>query len=53
MVLSVQVFQALPCDVCVDLCRRKITVSEQELDDPEIRTAIQQVGCECVAQAVW
>ena len=53
MVLTVQVLQAFSCDMRVDLCRRKVAVSEQQLHDPEVCTTIQQVGGERMAQAVW
>src|SRR5690606_37607460 len=52
VVLPVQVFQALARDVRVDLGRREVAVTEQELHDPEVRAAIQEVRGKGVPQAV-
>ncbi len=36
----------------VDLCGREVAVTEQELHYPQIGTAVQEMRCECVSQAV-
>jgi hypothetical protein len=53
MVLAVQVFQPLSRNMRIDLRRREITVSQQQLYDPEIGTTIQKVRRKSVAEAVW
>ena len=52
MVARVQRFQSLRRDMRINLRGRNIAVSEQHLYDTQIRTMIEQVGCESMAQCV-
>ena len=52
MVLAVQVLQALARNVRVDLCRRKVAVTQQQLHDTQIGAAIEKMRCKRVTQAV-
>lgn len=52
MMLTVKVFQPFPGNVRIDLRCREVAVPEQQLDDTKICAAIQQMGCECVAETV-
>ena len=46
-------FHALAGDMGVDLGGGQVTVTQQQLNDPQICTVIQQVGCKSVTQRVW
>ncbi len=49
MVLGVEAVEALAGDVGVDLGGRDVPVSEEELDDPQVRAMVEEVGGESVA----
>ncbi len=50
---GVQTFQALAGDMGVDLGCRNVGMAEQQLDDAQVGTVVEQVGCEGVAQDMW
>ena len=39
-------------DMCIDLCGRDVCMSEQLLDDPQVRPALQQVRAETVPKGM-
>ncbi len=45
--------QPLPRDMGIDLRGSKISVSQEFLYASEVRSPVQEVGCETVAQGVW
>src|SRR3569833_4029412 len=47
-----QLFQALPSHVRVNLRGRKVAMSEQHLYDPQVCPMVQQMGGESLAQRV-
>src|SRR5690606_28515932 len=49
---GMQLPQALPCDVGINLRSRYVGVSQQHLHDSEVRAMIEQVGGKCVTQDV-
>jgi len=53
MMRRMQLFQPFPRHVCIDLRRRNICMAQQHLHHAQIRTVIEQVGGEGVAQGVW
>ena len=52
MVLTMQRLQALACDMSIDLRRGQGTVPKQQLDDPKIRTVIDQMRRKGMAHGV-
>src|SRR3569833_3556531 len=50
MVLTVHLFQTLASHVCVDLCSRQITVTQQHLYHAQVRAMIEQMRGESVSQ---
>jgi len=53
MRLVVGFFHALGGHVCINLCRRERLVTEQLLNTPQVRPAVEQVRGETVAKRVW
>ena len=53
MRLLIYMQQALLRDVGVNLCGRKIAVSQQFLNAPQIGSPVQQVSGETVPQCMW
>ena len=51
--LCVQNPEALTRDMGVDGGRRNVGVPQQQLDSPQVRTVVQQMGRERVTQGVW
>ena len=43
MMLAVQLFQALTSHVCVDLCSRQITMTQEHLHHAQIGAVIEQM----------
>ncbi len=52
MMNRVQLLQPFPCYVGVDLCRRDVAVTEQQLHDTQIGAVIEQVCREGMPQGV-
>src|SRR3569833_1359478 len=52
VVLTVHLFQTLASHVCVDLCSRQITVTQQHLYDAQVRAVIEQMRGERVPQGM-
>src|SRR5438477_7173472 len=50
--LTVHLFQTLASHVCVNLCSRQITVTQQHLDDAQVRAVIEQMRGERVPQGM-
>lgn len=47
---SMQLFQSFPGNVGIDLGCRYVAVTKQHLDHSEIRSVIEQMRGECMAQ---
>jgi len=45
VMLTVHLFQALASHVCVDLCSRQITVTQEHLHYAKVRAVIEQMRC--------
>lgn len=52
MMLAVEILHPFSGDVSIDLRRREIAMAEQQLHYAKIGAPVQQVGGECMAQAV-
>lgn len=48
----VKLFEPFACDVRINLCRRNIGMSEQQLHHAQIGTMIEQMGGKSMAQRV-
>lgn len=46
-------FQSGACEVIIDLRGSRASVSEQLLDQPEVRASLEQMGGETVTERVW
>jgi hypothetical protein len=52
MVNRMQLLQSFLRNVGVDLCRRNIAVTQQQLHDPQVGTVVEQMRREGMSQAV-
>ncbi len=50
MVNFVEFFHSMQGDVCIDLCRAEIAVTQQFLDRANIRSRLEQVCCKRVSK---
>ncbi len=53
MVLRMQVLQALPGNVGVDGGRRNISMTQQDLNRPQVGTMVEQMCGEGMSQSMW
>ncbi len=53
MMFQNKLFEALVKDMCVNLRRRDISMSQQLLNNPQIRTVLQEVRRKGMAQYMW
>src|ERR1700723_1864025 len=52
MVLGMQFFQSLACDMSVDLSRGQIAVPQEHLHDAQVRSMVQQMRRESMSQGM-
>ena len=53
MKIAHQALQPLLDDMGVNLGRGNIGMAEQRLDDPQVRSIVQEMRSECVTQYMW